>query len=308
MRCSKLTRPTADVWRRTRGLALTAIVAALGLAALAVVTGNAYAGLPPAWPSAPQATTAPAVGSPHGAAPACAACHRTHTAAGAPLLAAAEADSSICTRCHRVGGADPVSTHSNVDYLGALQMPFYVPCTACHDPHGNPDGAGNKAMIRPVVGGLAVNFVASTGPGSFDDGMNNGLHDSICVVCHTTTSHNSVTSPELMGQGHLPVGGDCTACHAHGRDPASRSGFMPPPATATATPTGTGTPAPSATPTGTGTPAPSATPMSTSTPAPTVTPAGTGTPAPTPMPSPTAAAPTAPPLVPPPTDTAVPPA
>lgn len=267
-----------DAYGWIRDVAVTALVVTLGFIALAVVTGHAYATLPVAGPGRP-ATSESAVQSPHGAEPACASCHRAHTASDPPLLLAADGDSSVCTRCHNGSDAEAVSPHSNMDFASAEQAPFYNSCTECHDPHGNPD-AGNKDMIRPVIAGLAVNFTSTSGAGSFDDGMDNGLHDSICVVCHTTTSHNNVNSTELMGQGHDPVGGDCTLCHKHGSDPNSRSGFMTT-ATPTDTPTATGTPTPTDTPapppTDTPAPPPTDTPTATATDTPTDTPTATPT-------------------------------
>lgn len=271
---------TRDVFGWTRDVAVTALVVTLGFIALAVVTGHAYAGLPAAAPGRLATSAESTVASPHGPEPACAACHRSHIATNAPLLVAAATDSSVCTRCHNVSGAAAVSPHSNMDFAGATQPPFSVSCTQCHDPHGNPDG-GNRAMIRTTVASLTVNFTSTSGPGSFDDGMDNSLHDSICVVCHTTTSHNNVSSLELMGQGHGPVGTDCTSCHTHGDDPNSRSGFMP-----AATPTASATDSPVPTPTDTPVPPPTDTPV----PPPTDTPvpAPTDTPAPPPTDTPTA--------------------
>jgi hypothetical protein len=146
-------------------------------------------------------------------------------------------------------------------------------------------------MVRTDIAGLPVSLAGHTGADSFDDGLYDGVHDSICVVCHTTTSHNNAYSAELLGQGHLPVGGDCTSCHPHGGDPSVRAGFMPnaPPATPSATQVPTETPSPVPAPTETPVPADTATaeptwtpppePTSTDTPgAATATPTNTSTP------------------------------
>ncbi len=264
-----------------RDVAITAIVVTLGFVVLAAVTGRAYASLPGTGaPARPAASGSPEATSPHGPEPACAACHRAHTAIEGSLLTAAEADSSICSRCHNTGGATEVSAHSNMDFIGAAQASFYVSCAACHDPHGDPNASGgNRAMVRTSIAGLAVNLHALSGPDSFDDGMDDGQHDSICVVCHTTTSHNAVTSPELADQGHSPVGTDCTSCHKHGGSAASRSGFMPD------APTPTPSPSPSpAAPPPTDTPTIAPTPTDTAQPA-TVTPTPVPTDTPTPTPT-----------------------
>ena len=284
-------------WAWVRTVIITTIVVTLGLGLLAIVDGRAYARLPVAEPGARAAALAPQQVSPHGAQPACASCHRAHTASDGPLLATSDADNSVCTRCHAPGGADAVSTHANVDFPGATQPAFTTTCTSCHDPHGNPDG-GNRAMIRTSIGGHSVVFTSLAFAGSLDDGMDDGQHNSLCVVCHTTTAHNNITSPEVMGQGHDPVGGDCTACHQHGTDPGQRAGFMPlasqtPTATATDTPapTATDTPMPTdtAVPTATATPVPTDTPLPppTDTPVPPDTPTPTDTAAPAPTDTPT---------------------
>ena len=222
------------------------------------------------------------VRNPHGPDPACVACHRGHTGDDSGLLDATQGDNAVCTRCHSAGGASAVSSHSNVDFPGAQRAPFFTACTACHDPHADPNASpGNRNLIRGSIAGRSVVFTAQTGPGSYDDGLDDGQHNSVCVVCHTTTAHNAVTSTELIGQGHDPVGGDCLACHPHGGDPAARSGFMPNTTfTPTATATDTATPTP--TPTGTAVP-PTAT--NTSPPGPTATDTLTPTPTDTPLPT-----------------------
>jgi len=283
-----------DVKRDTLGwlrdVTVTALVVIVGFAALSVVSGHAYASLPGASRAAsPSADAIIGTENPHGPNPTCATCHRGHTGTDPNLLVVSDTDSTICTRCHSAGGAAEVSAHSNIDFPGAVQTPFYVSCSACHDPHGDPNAvAGNKNMIRTSINGLPVNFTALSGPGSFDDGFDDGQHNSVCVVCHTTTAHNSVTSLELIGQGHDPVGGDCTACHPHGGSATSRSGFMP---NVAFTPTATPTDTPTATPLPTDTPLPATptdTPLAgataTSTPTPTDTPVATDTPTATPTP------------------------
>jgi predicted CXXCH cytochrome family protein len=279
-----------DVIGWMRDVAVTALVVTLGFITFATVTGRAYASLPGIDPPSRSAVTAAGreTTSPHGPEPACAACHRSHTGVASSLLSQDSSDSSVCTQCHKAAGAEEKSAHSNIDYAGATQPAFYVSCAQCHDPHGDPNAGGNKAMIRSSIAGLPVSLLASSGPGSFDDGMDDGQHNSICVVCHSTTAHNNVNSPELMGQGHGPVGSDCTSCHQHGDSAGARSGFMPAGSTSTPTPASTDTPAPTATDT------PTPLPGDTSTPAPLPTDTATPVPLPTDTPAP------------PPTDTPLP--
>jgi predicted CXXCH cytochrome family protein len=265
---------SADTFRWFRDVAITATVVVLGFAVLATVTGHAYAGLPGAAPQPAPPAAAEDVVDPHGPEPACSACHRSHGAPEVSLLAAAHADSGMCVACHNADGADPRSSHGNAGYAFATQAPFTTTCIACHDPHGDPDAPGaNRAMVRSVVNGVPVRYLAGSGADSLDDGLDDGVYDSLCVACHTTTLHNNMASLELMGEGHGPVGGNCTSCHPHGGNPALAGGFMPstppaPTATATATgapPTDTPTPTESATPSPTDTPAP---PEATATPPP----------------------------------------
>ena len=274
------------VW--LRDVAITATVVVVGFSALGAITGHAYVGLPLAASAGVSSAPQAAIVSPHGPQPDCAACHRAHVAPDPELLVAAEADSSICVQCHNSGGEEPMSAHSNMDFLGATEASFYVGCAECHDPHGDPDGTGNRAMIRSNINGLPIRFTASSGADSFDDGFDDASHDSLCVACHTTTSHNNAFSTELIGEGHNPVGTDCTSCHQHGNDPALRAGFMP---------TGPGVLPPTETPTAVlpmPTETPTAVPTSTPVPPDTPTAAPSDTPAPSPVP-------------PTPTDTAVPP-
>ena len=280
-----------DVIGWMRDVAVTALVVTLGFIAFAAVTGRAYASLPGIDPPSQSAVTAGSreTTSPHGPEPACAACHRSHTGIAGSLLSQAASDSSICTQCHKASGAVEKSAHSNIGYAGATQPAFYISCAQCHDPHGDPDApGGNRAMIRTNIAGLAVNLHALSGPDSLDDGMDDGQHDSICVVCHVTTAHNNVNSPELMGQGHNPVGSDCTSCHKHGDSAGARSGFMPDGSTSTPTPS----------PTDTAVATPSDTPIPAATDTATPLPLSTDTPTPAPLPSDTP--------VPPPTDTPLP--
>ncbi len=230
-------------------------------------------------PEPAQRLLTTAGGSPHGpyvmAEDACAACHRGHTSQFGSLLTQDKTEASVvavCTQCHGpAGGATQVSTHSNRDYGARTEAEFYITCNNCHDGHApanatNGDGT-NNSLIRQIVAGYWVRFDAPTGNDSYDDGKDDGVVDSICVVCHTTTSHNKRTSTELQTQGHNPVGGACMTCHPHGGDVTARSGFMnvstpspTPTATATATPTSTWTPTPTSTATPTHTPTATATP------------------------------------------------
>jgi predicted CXXCH cytochrome family protein len=268
---------------RTWGVraAIAAVAAMAAYPALTEMTGGAPF-LPPVEPQTVSLREDNSLESPHGPEPLCAACHRAHTAVSEQLLVADGTDLSICTRCHSPGGAKAVSTHGNIDFPYATEAPFAVSCTACHDPHGDP-GSGNRAMIRANIAGYDVRFLHESGEDSYDDGLDDGIVDSLCVVCHTATSHNNVYSAELQGEGHGPVGSDCTSCHRHGNDPALRSAFLP---DQTATPTPSPTPLPTETPSPTSTPLPTDTPAPTETPAPTATPAPTDTPSAEPSPSP----------------------
>lgn len=259
---------TGDITRSVRHLVVVALVAgALIYVAVSVMVGQAYVGLPVPTDRQLSAQTAPLVDSPHGSEPACAACHRSHTSIEGQLLVAADADSSICTQCHSAaGGATEVSTHSNNDFLLASEAPFYNACTACHDPHADP-ASGNRSMIRGEIDGFPIHFTALAGLDSLDDGLDDGAIDSLCVACHTQTTYSNIGSTALIGEGHGPVGSDCTTCHSHGNDAAWRGGFMPDPSIyPTATPTPTATALPTDTPTATATPVD--TPLPTDTPVP----------------------------------------
>ncbi len=164
----------------------------------------------------------------------CSICHTLHTAGYGGLLNQPNDEPSqdrICTQCHGPGGgAAEVSTHSNKDYSGAEEAPFYALCTDCHSPHRS----SNKNLVKISVTvtrspemTATVNFTGTMGADSFDDGYNEGQHDSICVVCHDKTAHNNRRSTELVNQGHAPVGGNCLTCHPHGTSAARRTGFMP---------------------------------------------------------------------------------
>ncbi len=223
----------------------------------------------------------------------CALCHRDHTSQFANVLNQDDSEATqdaVCTQCHGPGGtATQVSTHSNKDFASATQAQFYVTCTACHDPHQAPNditGDGiNDDLIRGTINGVTVHFDARSGQNSFDDGYNPDPSDtttdkeidSICVVCHTTTAHNTNTSIEIVGQGHDPVGTDCTVCHPHGSSATTKSGFMSvvtytPTVTPTRTPTPTAANTPTDTPTATKTATPKATAANTHTPTATSTP------------------------------------
>jgi predicted CXXCH cytochrome family protein len=168
--------------------------------------------------------------SPHGpygpTTDACAACHRGHIGKTSNLLTELTAGDALCRDCHNDVQALAVSTHSNQADSGFFkqQSDFRQECINCHNPHRSP----NLKLIRTEINGFTVNFHATSGDDSYDDGMDDGEHDSVCVVCHTRTSHNTNASPELQGEGHNPVGTDCLACHTHDFDdnPDTPDGFM----------------------------------------------------------------------------------
>lgn len=222
-----------------RGIVIALIF--LGLLAIGPAMAKAgETGLPPAEP--PMAFLRQIAGvlgdNPHGpyvsTTDKCAVCHNTHSATYARLLVQPNdeaSDDKICTQCHGPGGgASEVSTHSNKDYSGAEQAPFYLVCADCHSPHSSANLNLIKSSIlitRTPEITAAVSFTATAGAGSFDDGFDDGERDSLCVVCHVRTAHNNQKSVELLNQGHAPVGSNCTTCHAHGKSASRKSGFMP---------------------------------------------------------------------------------
>jgi hypothetical protein len=174
-----------------------------------------------------------------------------------------------CLACHQNAGPDAgtqVSTHGNSaagGYSPIEPVQFTRQCRQCHEPHGlawngsgrnlsmvgnwldNTPGGNRNGLADPgeeaVVdsdGSLAfttadrpVVFTAASGNGSYDDGFDDGLWRSVCVVCHNNlvNNHNQYGDTTLQGQGHNPVGTDCSGCHAHDFDggPGTADGFMP---------------------------------------------------------------------------------
>ncbi len=118
---------------------------------------------------------------------------------GYPLADAVEEEAST-TFC--------LSCHDAADY--GLHTPAGQPpltCVVCHDVH-NPAN-GNRSLVRDALAGVPVTFTATTGSGSFSDG--------VCRACHTSTAYhrsNGTGSPHNDGT-------DCTACHSH------NAGFLP---------------------------------------------------------------------------------
>ncbi len=165
----------------------------------------------------------------------CATCHRDHTAQGSTYLTtnpnSVLTSDAFCLSCH-----SDVSTHSNINFSGAVEAPFQVRCIQCHDPHGS----GNLFDIRTNIitnittGATAgpVNFTALTGSNSFDDGTST---NTLCVVCHTASTmknhpggldhYDSTTGTYTLDY----TGQSCIACHPHNADSnsATLDGFMP---------------------------------------------------------------------------------
>ena len=110
------------------------------------------------------------------------------------------------------------------------------------DNDGQPDGASmgaEAARVDTVVDNQADNtaeftsadlpviFKSSGNPtsvypdsradDSMNDGYNDGVAESVCVVCHVSLQRNfsQVGDTTLQGAGHLPVGTQCRLCHKH---------------------------------------------------------------------------------------------
>src|SRR5512146_1052825 len=85
-----------DVLAWIRTVAVTALVVMVGFAAIAVISGRAYASLPAALSgNRPNAAQLAPMTNPHGPDPACVACHRGHTGNDSALLDATEADNAV---------------------------------------------------------------------------------------------------------------------------------------------------------------------------------------------------------------------
>lgn len=161
-----------------------------------------------------------------------------------------------CRQCHNVHGANWNGLSGIAPDLGRnlYMIGKWV--------DANGDGLANNAASEAArVDSDAVNSTAditgadlpvvftrrgtpttASGDDSFDDGFNDGKHESICVVCHKSAlmnpAHknstndafvqNSIESTTLQGAGHH-VGEDCTLCHNHEYDKNSTTadGFAP---------------------------------------------------------------------------------
>ena len=184
--------------------------------------------------------------SPHGnytaQTDACAACHRSHTGPGAPLLYSALSGDDFCYTCHDGSGAPAtpvVSTHANGDFLHAAEGTFRLRCVQCHDPHGSPTNLYDiKEQVivldgsPPVTGGPVV-FTATSGPNSYDDGSSPSA-GRICVTCHANAGNPGYPMTDHEGgANHLSgadySGQDCITCHPHSvdNDRGTLDGFMP---------------------------------------------------------------------------------
>jgi predicted CXXCH cytochrome family protein len=161
----------------------------------------------------------------------CAICHRAHSAEGNTYLTtnpnSVLDNDTFCLSCH-----SDVSTHSNINFSGAVESQFQVRCIQCHDPHGS----GNLFDVRTnIITNLTtqttagpVNFTALTGPNSFDDGTS---ANRLCLVCHMNMTNHPGGANHYDGTSYTLdyTGLSCIACHPHNADTSSSTldGFMP---------------------------------------------------------------------------------
>jgi predicted CxxxxCH...CXXCH cytochrome family protein len=134
----------------------------------------------------------------------------------------------LCLDCHGspeapvwAAGAASAKTHSTSEMQAAgyttKHENFVTQCTDCHDPHqywnGTFTGGQNGYMIKdsivtPNSGTRTVVFTAMTGPGSM--GTNTSPYDSVCEVCHTTTTYHTNSGAPAHNDRK-----NCTSCHLH---------------------------------------------------------------------------------------------
>jgi hypothetical protein len=166
-------------------------------------------------------------------------------------------DATVCTACHRSGGADAVtdagnivSVHGNNDYPNRREVVFSRQCRACHEPHGLTypgSGSPNIAMVDDRVDTnndghktVADNQVAFTDLAvaadyasmTYDGNYTNG----VCETCHSATGwferDGTPGGPGGGGSGippHDTTLTRCPKCHLHNVDTsfATIDGFMP---------------------------------------------------------------------------------
>lgn len=168
----------------------------------------------------------------------CAACHRTHTAQSPELIASPLSGNAFCLSCHSDGNV-VVSTHSNKDWAGLrVEASFELLCTQCHEPHGSTNLFSIRPFVQvtsntnPIVTTGPINFTATTGPNSYDDGVS-ATANRLCVACHVNPSNPG--SPMVSHSGGANHNGavnysgtDCVSCHKHSADssPLTGDGFM----------------------------------------------------------------------------------
>ncbi|NOT04175.1 MAG: S8 family serine peptidase [Anaerolineales bacterium] len=169
----------------------------------------------------------------------CSACHRDHSAARGPNLGLSSlTGNAYCLSCHENGNVT-VSTHSNKDWAGLrVEASFELLCTQCHDPHGSNNLFSIRSDVRvttntdPIVTTGPINFTATTGLNSYDDGVS-ATANRLCVSCHVDPANPGGPMLNHAGganhNGGMDYSGlDCVSCHQHSADSsaATSDGFM----------------------------------------------------------------------------------
>jgi len=139
----------------------------------------------------------------------CSSCHGVHDVTNSGVLTTdgnllrTTNDVNLCLDCHNYIG------HSGYD------------CLDCHEVHNTVDGTigSNIMMIRDNIdtpgGNRPVVFLAKSGADSFVN--TTGSRDGVCVVCHTTLSHDNYNDDTNVTHDDSSdkAGETCTSCHLH---------------------------------------------------------------------------------------------